>query len=107
MLKAAVIWGDVTNAGLYSESIINARNLDADQPHLDQLEELEPLHGLPHRCAGDVQLRGDGLLVDHLARADGARQDEAADHRINLFTKRVRAVEPQGGKIRRHSVILI
>lgn len=37
-LKAAVLWGDITNAGLYFESIVNERKIDGDIPYLDQLD---------------------------------------------------------------------
>lgn len=37
-LKAALLWGDITNAGLYFESIINQRPIALDMPWLDRLD---------------------------------------------------------------------
>jgi NAD(P)H-nitrite reductase large subunit len=37
-LKAALLWGDVTNAGLYFEAIVNQRPIGPDMPWLDQLD---------------------------------------------------------------------
>ncbi len=37
-LKAALLWGDITNAGLYFESIINQRPVNVDMPWLDRLD---------------------------------------------------------------------
>lgn len=37
-LKAAVLWGDITNAGLYFEAIINDRPIESDLAHIDSLD---------------------------------------------------------------------
>ncbi len=38
VLKGAILWGDVTNAGLYLESIVNGRDIAADARFLDRLD---------------------------------------------------------------------
>ena len=38
LLKAALLWGDITNSGLYFEAIVNKRPIMADLPYLDQLD---------------------------------------------------------------------
>lgn len=37
-LKGAILWGDVTNAGVYLESIVNGRDISADESYIDRLD---------------------------------------------------------------------
>ena len=75
--------------------------------HIHQMLVRQALHRLPHRGARDVELQGDGLLVDHLAGLDGAREDQAPHHGIDLVPQGAGPVEPMGGEIEAHAVILI
>jgi NAD(P)H-nitrite reductase large subunit len=37
-LMAAVLWGDITNAGVYGETIINGRDITGDMPYVSDLD---------------------------------------------------------------------
>jgi NAD(P)H-nitrite reductase large subunit len=37
-LMAAILWGDITNAGVYGETIINGRNISGDMPYVTDLD---------------------------------------------------------------------
>lgn len=37
-LMAVVLWGDITNAGVYGETIINSRDITADMPYVTDLD---------------------------------------------------------------------
>jgi NAD(P)H-nitrite reductase large subunit len=37
-LMGALLWGDITNAGVYGEAIINGRDMTADLPAIDELD---------------------------------------------------------------------
>ena len=38
ILKAALLWGDVSNAGLYHEAIVNKRDISADLGYLGSFD---------------------------------------------------------------------
>ena len=70
--------------------------------HIDEVLVGEPLHRLAHRRAGYVELGGDRLLVDHLAGADDAAQDQPAHQRVDLVAQGAGTVKPKGGQVHRH-----
>jgi NAD(P)H-nitrite reductase large subunit len=37
-LMAAILWGDITNAGVYGETIINSRDISGDMPYVSDLD---------------------------------------------------------------------